>query len=254
MRLEHRAGGVVGDVAVAAEFVREAAHVAGALDVVLAPQRVHAGAELADIAGGHGEVRHRHHGGAALAVFGDAEAVIDGAVAAGCEQAGGRAYVSGRDAGQRRRRLWAVARVGDEAGPALERLPFAAFAGVGLVDQALRDDDMGEGVQQGDVGAGQEGEMVVGLDVGRADQVDAAGVGDDQAGAGAEPLLHAGGEDRVAVRGVGADDQDHVGMVDAGEVLGAGGGCRAWSSNRSRWASGRRGRRCRRCCCRRRRG
>ena len=72
-----------GDVAVARQLVREGAHVAGALDVVLAAQRVHADAGAADIAGRHGEVGDRHDGGRALAVLGDAEAVIDRAVAAG---------------------------------------------------------------------------------------------------------------------------------------------------------------------------
>ena len=65
--LENRPRGVVGDVAVAGELVRERAHVAGALHVVLAAQRVHADALAADIAGRHGEIGDRHHGGRALA-------------------------------------------------------------------------------------------------------------------------------------------------------------------------------------------
>ena len=73
---------VVGDMAVAGELVRERAHVAGALHVVLAAQRVHADAVAADVAGGHGEVGHAHDHGRALAVLGDAEAVVDRAVAA----------------------------------------------------------------------------------------------------------------------------------------------------------------------------
>ena len=63
--------------------MRERAHVAGALHVVLSAQRVHADAGPADVAGRHGEVGDRHDGGRALAVLGDAEAVIDRAVAAG---------------------------------------------------------------------------------------------------------------------------------------------------------------------------
>ena len=53
-RLEHGAGGVVRDVAVAGNLVRERAHVARALHVVLPAQGVHADAAPADIAGGHG--------------------------------------------------------------------------------------------------------------------------------------------------------------------------------------------------------
>ena len=40
----------------------------------------------------------------------------------------------------------------------------------------------------------------------------------------AQPPLHPGGEHRVGVGGVGADQQDHVGALDGLEVLGAGGG------------------------------
>jgi hypothetical protein len=77
----HRA--VVGDVAVAGQLVRERAHVAGALHVVLAAQRVHADAFAADVAGGHRQVGDAHHHRRALAVLGDAEAVVDRRVAAG---------------------------------------------------------------------------------------------------------------------------------------------------------------------------
>ena len=73
---------IVGHVPIARQLVRERAHVAGALHVVLAAQRVHADARPADIAGQHGEVGDRHDRGRALAVLGDAEAVIDRAVAA----------------------------------------------------------------------------------------------------------------------------------------------------------------------------
>ena len=83
-------------MAVAGELVRERAHVAGALDVVLAAQRVHADARPADVAGRHGEVGDRHHRGRALAVLGDAEAVVDRAVAAGGVEPRGAAQVAGR--------------------------------------------------------------------------------------------------------------------------------------------------------------
>ena len=74
---------VAGDMPIARKLVRERAHVAGALHVVLAAQRIHADAFAADIAGRHREIGDRHHRGRALAVLGDAEAVIDRAVAAG---------------------------------------------------------------------------------------------------------------------------------------------------------------------------
>jgi hypothetical protein len=78
---EHRPHAVVAHVAVAGEFVRERAHIARALDVVLAAKRVHAHARPAEVTGGHRQVRHAHHHRRTLAVFGDAQAIVNGAVA-----------------------------------------------------------------------------------------------------------------------------------------------------------------------------
>ena len=101
-RLELVAHGVARDMAIAGQLVRERAHVAGALHVILAAQRVHADAGAADIAGRHREVGDRDHRGRALAVLGDAEAVIDRAVAAGGELPCGFAQVLRIDAGHDR--------------------------------------------------------------------------------------------------------------------------------------------------------
>ena len=54
---------VVLDMAIAGQLMREAAHVAAALHVVLAAQRVHTHARAADIAGQHGQVGDADHGG-----------------------------------------------------------------------------------------------------------------------------------------------------------------------------------------------
>ena len=64
--------------------------------------------------------------------------------------------------------------------------------------------------------------MMVGLDVWAPDQIDAARVDDDEAGARAKALLEAGGEDGMGVGRVGPDDNDHVGLVDRLKVLRAG--------------------------------
>ena len=60
------------DAPIIRKFVRKGTHIAGALHVVLAAQRVDAHAGAADVAGGHGQVRHRHHHRRALAVLGNA--------------------------------------------------------------------------------------------------------------------------------------------------------------------------------------
>ena len=62
-RLEHGAGGGIGNMPIARQLVREAAHVAGPLHVVLPPQRVHPHPRPADIAGGHGQIGNGHHRG-----------------------------------------------------------------------------------------------------------------------------------------------------------------------------------------------
>ena len=54
------------------------------------PERIHADAVPADVAGRHGEIRHAHDHRGALAVLGHPEAVVDGRVAARGVQAGGR--------------------------------------------------------------------------------------------------------------------------------------------------------------------
>ena len=92
-RLVERRDGVVGDVPVAGQLVGERAHVARALHVVLAAQRVDADAFVADVAGGHREVGHAHDHGRALAVLGDAEAVVDRGVATRRVQPRGGAHV-----------------------------------------------------------------------------------------------------------------------------------------------------------------
>ena len=110
----------IGDVAVARELMRERAHVAGALHVVLAAQRVHADAFAADVAGRHGEVGHGHDHRRALAMLGDAETVVDRGVATGGVQAGGFAHLLGRNAGDRLEGFGRMLRPLDELFPAEE--------------------------------------------------------------------------------------------------------------------------------------
>ena len=123
---EHAAHARVGHVTVAAELVRERSHVAGALHVVLAAQRVDADAFPSEIAGGHREIRDAHHHRRALAVLGDAEAVVDGAVAGRRVETRRLPHQLGLDAGERRGRFGRVALLGDERLPLAVRLDLAA--------------------------------------------------------------------------------------------------------------------------------
>ena len=220
--LEQFARRLVGDVAVAGVLVRERAHVAGALHVVLAAQRVHADALVAEVAGRHGEVGHGHDRGRALTVLGDAEAVVDRGVAAGGEQPGGGADVGGRHAADGFQRLGRVALLTDELLPLGEVLGLAARLDEAAVDQVLGHDHVAHRVEHGDVGRWHQLQVIVGLDVRALDEVGAARIDDDQLGALAQALLHARAEHGMGVGRVGADDHDHVGLVDALEVLRAG--------------------------------
>jgi hypothetical protein len=147
-------------MAIAGQFVRERAHVAGALNIVLAAQRVHADAGPADIAGCHREVGDGDHGGRALAVLGDAKAVIDRAIAAGSEQPRRLAQRLRIDAGHDCRGFRAVLRQRHEGRPFLELAPVATLAHEGFIDQALGDDDVCQRGQHGDVGAGHQGQWL----------------------------------------------------------------------------------------------
>ena len=123
-----------------------------------------------------------------------------------------------------------------------------------LVHQPFGDDDMRQRRQHRDIGAGPQRQVVRGLDMRRAHQSIRRGSTTISLRALAQPLLHARGEHRMAVGRIGADHHDHVGLLDRVEILRAGRRAERLSSGRSRSASGRRGRRCRRCCCRSRRG
>ena len=76
-----------------------------------------------------------------------------------------------------------VARLGDELRPVLELVAVAALATKASFDQPFGHDDVRQRVEHRDVGAGPQLQVVVGLDVRRAHQVDAARIDDDQLGA-----------------------------------------------------------------------
>ena len=111
-----------------------------------------------------------------------------------------------------------------------------------------------DGIDDRDVRPGAQLEVVDGLDVRCAHEVGAPRVDDDELGALAQPALHPGGEDRVGVGRVRADHHDARRPRRPRRSPACRPRCRRSASGRSRWGSGRPGRRCRRCCCRRRHG
>src|ERR1700677_2351953 len=90
------------------------------------------------------------------------------------------------------------------------------------IDQAFADEDVGDAVEQGDVGARLDGEVEVGHHGGFCN----ARVDDDElAGFGAGSAVDAMAEDGMVVGDIGADEEDHVCVfhigVGAGWAVGA---------------------------------
>jgi hypothetical protein len=95
--LEPRADLVVLDVLEAGELVGQRAHVAAALHVVLAAQRVEARAPLAHVPGEQREVDQRQDVVDGVVVLGDAEGPADHrAIGAGIEMRDSRIVAAGR--------------------------------------------------------------------------------------------------------------------------------------------------------------
>ena len=109
--------------------------------------------------------------------------------------------------------------LGDKARPGLEIAEVATIANKSLIDEALGDDDMRHRGQDRDIGSRLEREMMIGFDMRAPDQIDASRVDDDEAGAGAQPLLQTRGEDRMGVGRIGADDHHDVRLFDRLEIL-----------------------------------
>ena len=78
---------------------------------------------------------------------------------------------------------------------------------------------MGQRRQHGDIGAGLQRQVIGRLDVGRLHHLGPARIDHDQLRALPQPLLHARGEHGMRGGWVGADHDNHVGMLDRIEVL-----------------------------------
>ena len=221
---EKIANGVVRDMPVAGKFMGEGAHVTSPLDVVLAPERIEADADPSDIPCRHGQVRHPHDHGGALAMLGDTKAEIDGTVSCGGVEARGGAHLDGGHPGDLFERFGRVPLFANEFLPLLEIRLLATFLHVILVDQSFGHHDMGQRVDHGDIGPRPELQMMRGLHMGHTNEIDPPRINDDEFGALAQTALHSGGKHRMGIGGIGADDYEDVGFVDALEILGPGRG------------------------------
>ncbi len=198
--------GVALDVLEARQLVRDRAHVAAALHVVLAAQRVEARAPAADVAAEQGEVDQREHVVDADVVLGDAERPADHRPVGTREGVRGVADHVGRHAGDalalgERVRLDVRGVLGEADRRAVDEA---------VVDEAGVDDLARHRVRQRDVRADVEPEPAVGpLGRGRAARID-----------GVEPraVVHAleqvVEEDRMRLTGIRPPQEDDVRLLD----------------------------------------
>ena len=193
------------DVLEAGQPVRQGAHVAAALDVVLAAQRVDAAAPPTDVAGEEHEVDQRDDVVDGVVVLGDAEGPADHRLVGLREGVGELADRLGRDA---RLALGVLERVGLDLGPVL----LEALGGVadeGLVLQARGDDLAPDRVRERDVAADVEAEPDVRpLGAARPARVDRV-----QAGAVADAAEEVVEEDRMRLAGIAAPQDDQVRLL-----------------------------------------
>ena len=218
-RLEHLPRRVIRHMAIPAELMRKAAHVAGALHVVLPAQRVHPHALAPDIPGRHREVRHAHHHGRTLAVLGHAQPVVDRAIPRRGIQPRRRAQLRRRHPGEALGLLRRILRQRHEPRPGLEIAEVAALAHERLVHQPFRHHHMRHGIHEGHVAARQKLQMMRSLDMRRAHQVDPPRIGHDQLRPLPQPPLHPRGKHRVPIGRVRPDHQDHIRLRNAFEIL-----------------------------------
>ena len=179
-----------------------------------------------EIAGGHGEIGDRHDRRGALAVLGDAETVVDRAVAAGGIEARGAADRLGRHAGDRARpSSRAVLRLGDEGAQRSKasRSQRSRTKASSTRPSVTITCAPARSASRRWCRAAAPGDSLR-LDVRRCARYRCGADRSRSAWRPAQPLLHARGEDRMGVGRIGADDQDDVGLLDRIEVLRAGRG------------------------------
>ena len=197
-------GGVVFALLVAGVDIRVSTHVAGALDVVLATERVDTDSRSPNVAGEHREVSKRSDVIRTGRELGDAKAVDDHCVV------GARVHLRdlldplGGDAGDRldiRVVLYGLLQIIKARGPVLDEL---------LVVEILLDDPVHDGVDQGDVRRGVVADVLVSQTRGWG----VARIADDDGLARLLRLENPACSEWVRLDAVCADHEDEIGVSD----------------------------------------
>ncbi len=207
----------VGHLLIAGQAVWQGPHVTGTLHVGLAPQRVDATPFDADVAAQQLQVGDGPHVVVAGSVLGYPHRVVDGSALGGADEARELDHLLGRYAGDKSH---LVRGIGRREHLRLQRLePFYSCGDIGLVVPVVLDDLLHQAVEQHYVGAGAVGQIEAGV-VGHLDPL---GIGHYQPRlARGDCPLDMGADDGVGCRGVGADDEDEIRVVDARDVVGHG--------------------------------
>ena len=195
---------------IAWQLMRERAHVASALHVVLTTQRVHAHAQATDIAGGHGQVCDTHHHGRALCMLSHTKAVVNCRITTGGVHARGATQFFGRHTSNLRHCLWRVLWTCDEILPIFEGFQIATLSDEVILHQAFGHDHMCECIDQRDVGAWLQLEVIVGLVVRALHHLRSAWISHDQLGTLTQATLHLRRKYRVSGDWVSTNHEDHI--------------------------------------------
>ena len=208
--LELVTGFVIGHRLIAGQDVRQGAHIAGPLDIVLSAERTEAGAFTAHVAGKHQQVGDAFHVICARSMLGDAHTIEDAGSLGGGELARRPDDISPRHTGNffghfRRVFLDGLRQFLEAFGTLLDEL---------LIVQVLFQDDVHHGVEQRDITTRFLAEVQGGLLSKRY----SARVRHYQPGvAGHYCLTDITTDDRVTLGSVGADDEEKVGLFKIGD-------------------------------------
>ena len=112
-------------------------------------------------------------------MLGDAQAVVNGCIAAGGIQSSSSAHLVGGHARGFLKGFWRVLGLQNESFPLFELGQVAPFPDVILPCQAFLHNDMRQGVEDCGVGSRTEGQMELGFDMRLANEVDPARIDDD---------------------------------------------------------------------------
>ena len=152
-------------------------------------------------------------------MFGDAQTVINRAIATFGKQTRGGAQFCRWHAGQQFGCLWAVTVLGYEFSIFLEFIPITTGADKLFVHQTFGNDDMGQRRDNRDICTRAQWQVMRRFDMCRFHQIDPTWINDDQLCTFAQTFFQTRCKHRVAVSRIGPNDDHDISMFNAVKVL-----------------------------------